>query len=62
MNITVNIDRGEQRTAWSVAAAILEGFETGASGHCLAVEHGPGGSIGYHHVRLNIRITVYGGT
>ena len=61
MNITVNIDRGEDRTAWSVAAAILEAFETGASSHAIEAWQGTGGREGFIHHRLNIEITVYGG-
>lgn len=59
MNITVNLDRGETRTPWDVARAILEGIEPGAGGHCL--EHDPPsrGRQGWAHHRLNVRITVY---
>lgn len=58
MNITVNLDRGNDIDPFRVVRAILEGIEPGAGGHCLRRIEGQG-CVEYEHHRLNVRIAVY---
>lgn len=59
--VTINLPRGDERTAWQAARLALEGFEPGSSKHCMRRDRAPGGGETYTHHRVGLEITVYGG-